>query len=468
MKRLITCLLVIIFSLSAFVTPAFAASTKYKLDELGLEVSIPSKYDVITQDTSPYSSIFSDRGLSGTDLIKQFKENGVYLNAVPNDGTNEEIVVTMTTGIWDNLSSFSNSSLKTIASSLVKEYEDYGLTITNYDVYEHSQAKFIRIFFNDTEKTVHGVQYYTNYGAKTINVTIRSYSGAISQTQENTIKGVVDSIVFDTAPVAAPSVPETGSFVYTDIETNTTFTVPANWYEKELFKDREYIDVKFVSGKEEGLSIMYGSTDLWGEMTASEKAGFSRSDFDTSQFTEEDMKEYFVGADNVKKVTYNGIDYFMAVQKSKQEMYGTEFIVELTRVVRFYNGWLYEFQFGGTKESEYFADFEALLSSVRYANNSNMDLLNPSGNTTNNSNGTNSMLLWGTVVTVLLITIVLVVIWYVRKNKEDEQSTEDLPDEEESDSEASVRCSNCGSKLADDSLFCHVCGAKTFKEDNAE
>ena len=94
---------------------------KLGADIVKMAVMPSSKYDVITQDTSPYSSIFSDRGLSGTDLIKQFKENGVYLNAVPNDGTNEEIVVTMTTGIWDNLSSFSNSSLKTIASSLVKE-----------------------------------------------------------------------------------------------------------------------------------------------------------------------------------------------------------------------------------------------------------------------------------------------------------------------------------------------------------
>jgi len=417
MKRFLIGLLVFAFLLPIIPAPAFAASDTYELDELGLVVTIPSKYDVITQDTSPYSSVFSDRGLSGTDLVEQFKTNGIYLNAVPNDGTNEEIVVTMTDGVWDNLSVFSDTTIKTFASALANEYKDYGITVLEYDVYQHSQAKFIRVYFTDATNSVYGLQYYTTYDAKAMNFTMRSYSGELSQAQEDVMKGVVDSLVFDTAPAAAPSVPETDPFVYTDVETNTTFTVPANWYEKELSKEREYIDVRFASGKEEGLAIMYGSTDVWTQMSEADKVGYSRSDLDTSLFTEADMKEYFVGADNVSKATYNGIDYFLVVQSSNQEMYGAEFVVEMTIAVRFHNGWLYEFQFGGTKENKYFSDFEKLLSSVQYSNSGNADLLSPNVNTTPNGSHTNSNVLWGTALAVLLLAVVLV-IWSVRKRKE--------------------------------------------------
>lgn len=367
MKRFFASLLVVLLSLSDFVTPAFAASTKYKLDELGLEVSIPLKYDVITQDTSPYSPIFSNRGLSGTDLIEQFKTSGIYLNAIPNDGTNEEIVVTMTDGIWDNLSVFSNTTIKTLASALVNEYKDYGITVSEYDVYQHSQAKFIKIYFTDAANSVYGLQYYTTYGAKAMNFTMRSYSEALSQNQEDTIKSIVDSIVYNTAPISAPSVTETDAFVYTDTETNTKFTVPANWHKEELFKDREYIDVKFASGKEEGLLIMYGSTDLWRMLTPEEQKGCSRSDLDSSAFEVSDIAALCgVDENKITKKTYNGKDYFQATVQQSTDMYDTTFTLEMTCAIRIENGWGYYFQFSGTTDNEYFADFQELLNTVEY------------------------------------------------------------------------------------------------------
>lgn len=342
MKKAIISLIVLTLSFSLFTVPAFAESNSFELDELGLTVTIPSEYDVITQDTATNSLIFSELGVSGADLIADFKASGIYLNALPKDVIDEEIVATMTPSGLDNFSIFSDTALITLVSSIINEYEAFGIDVLEYDIYNHPQAKFIRIRFIDTSSSAYGLQFYTMYDYKAINFTLRSYSGGISQDQEDTIESIVDSIVFDTDPVAAPTMPETDPFVYTDPDTNTKFTVPANWYEDTLNEDREYIDVKFASGKEEGLVIMYGSTDLWSSMSDSEKAGLNRSILDSSYFTVSDLEEYFgVDAEEISKETYNGNEYFVTEQSLKQEFYGLEFAVDLTSAVCIRDGWIY-------------------------------------------------------------------------------------------------------------------------------
>lgn len=454
----IVLLLAIPFNISVF-----AASNTYKMDELGLEVSFPSDFTVITEDISSSDPIFDRLGTTKSALISQFKSGNIYMNAIPNNSSTEEIVVTMTNGVFDNLSVFSDGTLKTLASSLTKEYENYGITVTKYDIYQHSQAKFIRIYFTDIANSAYGLQYYTNYGAKAMNFTMRSYNGPISSRQESTIKTVVDSIKYNTDPPSTDPPEQTNSIEYLDKDTGVKFTVPANWPEKELSKDREFIDVKFASTEEEGLAIMYGSTDLWFQMSASDKAGYTRSDFDNSQFTISDMEEYFaVGTGKVSKVTYNGIEYFITTQSATQEMYGTEFTIDMTRVVRFKNGWLYEFQFGGTRDNKYFSDFEALLNTVEYPDETTT---NPSSNigSFNSDNDGNDGTVVGVVVFLLIVAgIVVFAVIYTRKNKQEGIVTSPpiIVEEDDKFDENTRKCPNCGQELPLESAFCHICGTK--------
>ena len=473
MKRLFAIALTVLLLLAMpFSISVFAASNTYKMDELGLEVSFPSDFTVITEDISSSDPIFDRLGTTKSALMSKFKSGNIYMNAIPNNSSTEEIVVTMTDGVFDNLLVFSDGTLKTLASSLTKEYENYGITVTKYDIYQHSQAKFIRIFFTDTANSAYGLQYYTNYGAKAMNFTMRSYDGPISSKQENTIKTVVDSIKYNTDPPSAAPPEQTNSIEYLDKDTGVKFTVPANWPEKELSKDREFIDVKFASTEEEGLVIMYGSTDLWSQMSASDKAGYSRSDFDNSQFTISDMEEYFaVGTGKVSKVIYNGIEYFIATQTATQEMYGTEFTVDMTRVVRFQNGWLYEFQFGGTRDNSYFSDFESLLKSVQYPTVSNVGGVGSTNNTTSNNSDNDSDDSSGIIAVVVLLVIVAVIVVAVivsrKKNNNSANYTPiyDAP-EPTSKPEPVIYCTNCGRALPLDSDFCYNCGMKIIKEEN--
>lgn len=457
---LIQTIILIIVTCTIPFTMVSAASNTYKIDELGLEVSFPSDFTIITEDISSSDPIFDRLGTTKSALISKFKSGNIYMNAIPNNSSTEEIVVTMTNGVFDNLSVFSDGTLKTLASSLTKEYENYGITVTKYDVYQHSQAKFIRIYFTDTANSAYGLQYYTNYGAKAMNFTMRSYNGPISSRQESTIKTVVDSIKYNTDPPE-----QTNSIEYLDKDTGVKFTVPANWPEKELSKEREFIDVKFASTEEEGLAIMYGSVDLWSQMSASDKAGYSRSDFDNSQFTISDMEEYFaVGTGKVSKVTYNGAEYFITTQSATQEMYGTEFTIDMTRVVRFRNGWLHEFQFGGTRDNPYFSDFEALLNTVEYPNEKTTSTPSSNMGSLNSDNEENDGTVVGVVIFLLVVVgIVVFAVIYTRKNKQDEIATSTSPiidEEDDKITENARKCPNCGQELPLESAFCHICGTK--------
>lgn len=431
-------LVIVLVLVLMFITSALASSSTYTISELGLDITIPSSYEVITKDTPANASIFSDLGITKADIIEQFKASNIYLNAISNT-SNEEVVVTMETNTIDNFSALSDTSLKTFASSWINEYEKMGISVLKYDIYHHSQAKFVRVYFEDTANSVNGLQYYTIYNGKAMNFTMRSYSGEITPSQEHTIKTIVDSVKYNTPPIEAPVVTQTNAFVYTDVDTNTKFTVPANWYEKELSKEREFIDVNFVSSEEEGMSIMYGSTDLWGMLTPEEQKGISRSEVNNSVFLISDIATlYGIDEDLITKETYNGKDYFQATVKQTTDMYGATFTVELTYVIRIENGWAYWFQFGGTTDNEYFEDFQELLNTVEYP------YYKKEISTTRLK----------IVFTFSAILIVAGILFYIFIERRIHKSEEKVITTETTNS----TCPYCNTPLLDNGGFCHKCG----------
>lgn len=436
-KNIRSLIFVLVFIL-LFSASALASSGTYTISELGLDITIPSGYKVITKDTPANASVFSDLGITKADLIEQFEASNIYLSAI-SDTLDEEVVVTMNTNIIDNFSTLSDTSLKTFASSWVNEYKKMGISVLKYDIYQHSQAKFVRVYFEDTANSVNGLQYYTIYNGKAMNFTMRSYSGEITTKQEQTIKTIVDSVKYDTPPIEVPAGAETEAFVYTDIDTNTKFTVPANWYEKELSKEREFIDVKFLSSKEEGMSIMYGSTDLWGTLTAEEQRGITRSDLDNSAFEISDIATlYGIDENLITKQMYNGKEYFQATVKQNTELYGATFTSEITMVIRIENGWIYGFQFSGTTYNEYFEDFQELLNTVDFPYYEKEI----------------STMRLKIALTFLAILIVAGILFYIFATKITHKSEKRVITTEPTNSS----CPYCNTPLLDNGGFCHKCG----------
>ncbi|MBP3360136.1 MAG: zinc ribbon domain-containing protein [Clostridia bacterium] len=318
---------------------------------------------------------------------------------------------------------------------------------------------------------MHGLQYCTVYNNKATVLTIISYKGALTSAQENTIKGVVDSIKFDTEPMTAKPGKETSSFDYTDADSGLVFTVPDNWEEKGLLKDREFIDVKFASTKDSARIITYGSTDLWNETPDNKREVDRRKDFNNSIFNAFDIARMCgTSADNVSLVNYNGVEYFQFEVIASSEIYGMNVEMTMTQAVHINNGWVYMFQFAGTSESEYFSDFRSLLNSVRFPAVSGSAVSGFAVSGFADVDISSDYLIKAVTFLILIGVIFAVVI--VTKVSEQGNTKSDVsvehnkiePIDTPTNSSASfVVCEECGKALPPDSEFCHFCGARIIK-----
>ena len=145
---------------------------------------------------------------------------------------NEEIVVTMQENTIDNFSSFSDDELKILASELEKEYVNYGISVTDYQIYHHPQTKFIKIDFKDIkfDLLISGVNDGFNISYDTL------YSGTIGACIQATLNHL---------PSIAISCD--GNFELVEEHLEKTFEYVINNY----FPKGEYlINVNFPMGNE--------------------------------------------------------------------------------------------------------------------------------------------------------------------------------------------------------------------------
>lgn len=375
MKRILSVFLSFCLAVCLLTISAFATGNTYELDELGMSIELPPDYIVFTRDIKANDPNLSAYGLTKDGLSSLMQERSIYLNAWDED-INYEIIVTMLDSPFEDYNQFSDTSLSAFVSALDTEYAGLGITMIRSDIYQHSQAKFAKIYISQPNNggIAYGLQYNTVYDGQAINITLQSYSGKIDSSKEAVLKNIVDSVHFDTEPQLNPPPAQTKAFTYTDPNSGMTFTVPTNWVETPMNEEREFIDVKFTSNLEEGLCIIFSSEDMLSDefiedagVTSFEKLMVSRSDLNNSMLTKADVAAmYGESASAVSMVSYGNKEYFSFTTEQYASAYGVTAKVPVTVLARCENGFMYIFQFSGTKDSVYFADFEKLVSSVKY------------------------------------------------------------------------------------------------------
>lgn len=492
MKRFLATFLLFCSISCMLPVPAFATSNSYMLEDLGMSIELSPEHVVFTRDVKSNDPNLSIYGLTKDKLYSFMLEQNIYLNAWDED-ISYEIIVTMVESPFEDYNLFSDTTLNGFASALETEYAGIGITLMRSEIYQHRQAKFIKIYLSQPNngETAYGLQYNTVYNGKTINITLQSYSGKIDQDKEAIIQNIVDTVCFDTDPQCGTPPAQTKTFTYIDKDSGMTFTVPANWVERPMSEERRYIDAKFTSNLEEGLCIIFSSYDIYEleELSKTEQLFLNRDAIGNDIFTKSDIAEmYGCKEEDVSMVTYGGKEYYSAEVTVSGSAYGITVSSPIVYLLRCENGYIYSFQFGEAKSSPYFADFENLLNSVKYP------ALEGDEAEKTQVHGSDILL----IITVL-IAFGCLIFWFFRsaikkeniRNKPQEAATIDdeymartepkaskaeeeetfTPDFLRKEEKADLRtaqqlettvyyCHRCGNKLMRDSVFCSKCGTK--------
>lgn len=259
-------------------------------------------------------------------------------------------------------------------------------------------------------------------------------------------------------------------WTYTDRKTGLLFTVPKGWEEASMNSKHQYLDAKFVSKADPTKIVLYGSSDLWKTLSASEKKGLKRSDIDNRVLTEDLLLTLTGASGSLQEKAFSGKTYYIYSAKASGSVSGRVVTVSMTYAFCVDNGFLYMFQFSGSESDPYYADFTSILSSVKY----------PSQTSSQDSSVT---IIVVSLIALLLITGVVAFVVFKKKHKV--QTSRQTPPQftapaaNTGNSNSSVErsnqterapplstacwpnCPNCGKPIPSDSKFCPLCGQKT-------
>ena len=160
---------------------------------------------------------------------------------------------------------------------------------------------------------------------------------------------------------------------YKDSVTGVSFTIPQGWNEAPLNEKREYIKVKYLPEKNDGASIQFGYADIWGQMSDSDKVGYSRSDINHSaikdSFTKEEILQ-MIGYDSlgaeIDTAYYNGIEYLEITIDTEMSIFDVSADLTMITLLRFDNGYWYQFVYGDMDEKSHYQEFKTMINSVEY------------------------------------------------------------------------------------------------------
>ena len=193
MKKLIRVLiaLTLCFLLSA---SALAVENTYELSEIGVKVTIPADYHIVTRDTPETDPAF-DLFVTRENWLQYAEENNVYLSALSHTS---EIQISCTTpdetlSSQGDLRTMDAETLDALLPRLAFKYSALGATVEFSKIYWTAHAPFCRFRLGGTAPAI---VYWTMIDGKGISLTFLPYTAAISYEDESTMEAIVNSMEF--------------------------------------------------------------------------------------------------------------------------------------------------------------------------------------------------------------------------------------------------------------------------------
>lgn len=436
MRKLFCCCFVIMLLLAAAI-PVSAEGNTYQLPELDMTIEIPSTYDVFTLDMDEDDPLFEKYNYSKEMLTNWLQSGNSILNAIEKDGNREIFITVFQDAVLSDFHHMSEKELTAFADALQAEGLGPESPINRYEIYQHPEMTFLLIYCQDLNSGKYILQGYTVYGGLNFYIYMISPT-AIKATDKKMMQLIIDSIsVEQTLPVDTCDAEVS---LYTDKETGVTFQYSSLWREIPL-EENEFMELKLASKADSSVQIMYGSTDLWANISLENRIGYSRKSLDSLLFTEEGIKEMFGDVLYISEEIYGDHTYFRASGMGIVNVNGTVLSERVTMLVRIENGWRYLFFFNGFEGDPYYADFEQLVSSVQYSSDYPLELL-----------------LGIAAVGIIVIVLISVFLLRSRKKRSDAANASAV-----SAKQPILFCRECGKRLDPGSRFCSTCGTQVVE-----
>ena len=200
MKRIvwIVVLLHVFLLLSTF---SYATNKTYTIPELDIKVSLPDEDVVLFQNNPDNHPYLSEYGYDQAAIEQRFRQNDIYLNCLAADGT-YEIIITKIDNSNQKASSFSDfddATLKQLARDLVEEAKKMNiLDISDYFIDRSGNVPFIVMDHSHSENglILYSRQYCTWYNNATVNITLHSMLGKVTNEQKTIIKEIAAGAEF--------------------------------------------------------------------------------------------------------------------------------------------------------------------------------------------------------------------------------------------------------------------------------
>ncbi|MBQ4048905.1 MAG: zinc ribbon domain-containing protein [Clostridia bacterium] len=358
MKRIFASLLIVLCVIGVCSPLTLAADMRYEIPEVGISILLPDKYEVQFRSDEPNKKYLSILGLTYDEYMDWMLESNIYFDAFADNSC--EVYIAMTEVGTTDLRDYTSAELNNFLSLIKSSYDESTFQVIEYYVCTISNIPF---FYIEYAKSAENLSVHAQYYATTVNGKRLEIGRSVMNRQINAADRREMDAIINSFTLLSDTRKQSAAFVYKDEVSGVSFTVPANYKQKELEQNNE--SIQFCQIDDPNVILQYVMIDLWADTPAADRGDSSREDIDKLyQFlTPSDLEELFgYPIRNFHTERHNNNDYYVFNITITPT---ANMPIDIVTAAAFKNGCAYLFQYPGIEGDEHYADFVGLLNSVK-------------------------------------------------------------------------------------------------------